>query len=304
MESTAVAAIDRTPQRATLRTIYRDYSNLVKPGITMSNVMTAFTGVWVAARGAPSLSVTLATLAGSAFVVMSGCALNNVIDRDIDQRMARTASRPLPNGRIKPAAAIAVGAVAGAVGVALLDLFATPLSALMALIGLFFYVVVYTRLFKRTTTLGTLIGGISGAMPPLIGWTAVTGSLSSAAWVLFAILFVWQVPHFLSLGMRRVEDYRGAGIPLLPVVYGFAATKRQIILWTLALLPVSILLFALGAVSWLYLVPALILGGVYIWKALRGLRAKDDLKWATDMFGYSLIYLTVMCVAMVIGARF
>ncbi len=290
--------------RATLKQTFNDYLQVVKPGITLSNMFTAFTGLFVATKGDPGITLTLATLVGSSFVVMSGCALNNYIDRDIDQYMERTKGRALPNGRISEWSVIALGLLLGLIGVSVLSLFATMTSAYMALVGLFFYVIVYTGLTKRTTTLSTVIGGISGAMPPLIGWTAATGSVDTMGWVLFAILFIWQPPHFLALGMRRVKDYAAAGIPLLPVVYGFKPTKIQIVLWTAAILPVSIMPYVIGKDNLLYLVTAVILGGMWLVKGLRGFKTADDTAWASKMFKFSLIYLMVMCVAMMVGVLF
>ncbi|MCY0901060.1 MAG: heme o synthase [Firmicutes bacterium] len=281
--------------------LFKDYLNLTKPGITMSNMMMTFTGLWLASAGRLPILVSILTLIGSSLVVMSGCTLNNYMDRDIDPLMARTQGRPLPNGRVKPWTVMVLGIVLGIVGLGTLGIFVNTISALMAMIGLFFYVIVYTGMTKRTTTLSTVVGSVSGAMPPLIGWTAVAGSLGETAWLLFAFMFIWQIPHFLSLGMRRVKDYAAAGIPLLPVVYGFEPTKRQIISWTAALLPISLMLYVTHAVSLLYVAVALVLGGIYLAKALRALRPRDDLVWATDMFKYSLIYLTAMSAAMVVG---
>lgn len=281
--------------------VCKDYLNVTKPGITMSNALMTFTGVWLAGHGHPSIITTLAALVGSSLVVMGGCAMNNFMDRDIDQFMARTSSRPLPNGRLQPSRVLLFGTLLSVLGVVVLMLFVNDLSALMALIGLVFYVVIYTGMTKRTTTLSTVVGSISGAVPPLIGWTAITGSLSGVAWLLFAFMFIWQSPHFLSLGMRRAKEYASAGIPLLPVVHGFGPTKQQIIVWTAALIPTSLMLYEVQATGLFYLATALILGAVYLYKALKGIRAKDDFVWATDMFKYSLIYLTVMSLAMIVN---
>lgn len=288
-------------QNATFRSLYKDYLNVTKPGITMSNMLMTFTGLWLAADGHPNIGTGVLTLLGSSLVVMSGCALNNYMDRDIDPLMARTQNRPLPSGRLRPWTVMALGITLGVLGVSLLGLTVNTMAALMALIGLFFYVIVYTGMTKRTTSLSTVIGSVSGAMPPLIGWAAITGSLNTTAWLLFTFMFIWQPPHFLALGMRKVKDYAAAGIPLLPVVYGFEPTKRQIIAWTAALLPLSLLFYMVHAVGLLYLPIAGTLGVIYLVKALRGLNAKDDIVWATDMFKYSLIYLTVMSLAMIVS---
>ncbi|PWI58302.1 protoheme IX farnesyltransferase [Sulfoacidibacillus thermotolerans] len=292
-----------TLTRAPFREVLRDYVNVVKPGITMSNMMTTFTGLWLAAHGRPTLELTIVTLVGSGLVVMSGCSFNNYMDRDIDQYMARTQDRPLPNSRIPAWSVLLLGTVLGILGVSMLGVLANTLSAIMALIGLFFYVIIYTGLTKRTTTLSTVIGGVSGAMPPLIGWTAVTGSLGMAGWLLFIFMFLWQPPHFLALAMRRVKDYASAGIPLLPVLYGFAPTKRQIVVWTAALVPASLLLTAIHAEGLVYFFTALVFGGIWLAKGVKGFWAKDDIAWATDMFRFSLIYLMVLSIVMIINVQ-
>lgn len=284
----------------TIRGVVRDLINVTKPGITMSNAMMTFVGIWLSAGRHPAFSLAMMTLAGSSLVVMGGCAMNNFMDRDIDQLMTRTKKRPLPNQRLSGWSVISLGALLAFLGVALLCAYVNLLSAVMALIGLFFYVIVYTGLTKRTTTLSTVIGSVSGAMPPLIGWTAMSGTISTGAWLLFLFMFIWQPPHFWALSMRRVKEYAAARIPLLPVKYGFAPTKRQIVAWTVLLVPVSLLLYVAHVTDVFYLISALLLGGVWIVKALRGLRAKDDIAWATEMFKFSLIYLTGMAAAMVI----
>ena len=281
--------------------VWKDYLNVTKPGITMSNALTTFTGLWLAGHGHPPVIAAMAALVGSSLVVMGGCAMNNYIDRDIDQFMARTKSRPLPNGRLEPNRVLLFGVLLSLVGSGVLALFANDLSAVMALIGLVFYVVVYTGMTKRTTSLSTVVGSISGAVPPLIGWTAITGSLSMVAWLLFAFMFIWQSPHFLALGMRRSKEYAAAGVPLLPVVHGFGPTKQQIIVWTAALVPTSLMLYEVKATGLWYLATALVLGVIYLYKALKGMQTKDDHAWATDMFKYSLIYLTVMSIAMIVN---
>ncbi len=279
----------------------KEYWNVTKPGIMMSNAMTTFTGLWLASAGHFNVVTDLLTIVGSGLVVMSGCALNNYMDRDIDPLMKRTQGRALVTGTLQPWTVMALGTVLGVIGISLLGMFVNTISALMALIGLFFYVIVYTGMTKRTTSFSTVVGSVSGAMPPLIGWTAITGSLDLSAWLLFFFMFLWQPPHFLALGMRRVKDYANARVPLLPVLYGFGITKRQIIGWTVALFPVSLLLYGVHLVGIFYLVAASVLGAIYIVKALKGLKATDDIAWANDMFKYSLIYLTAMSIAMVIS---
>jgi protoheme IX farnesyltransferase len=165
---------------------------------------------------------------------------------------------------------------------------------MMAIIGLFFYVVIYTIWLKRTSTLNTVVGGVSGAMPPVIGYVAVSGQMDAVAWILFIFLFLWQPPHFLALAMRRCEEYRAAGIPMLPVVRGFEETKRQMLIWAAVLIPASLLLYGLGVVGIVYFTLALILGLVWVGLLIVGFYVKDEIRWARKMFLYSIIYLTVL----------
>jgi len=288
-------------QQAATPATWSDYLQLTKPGITLSNLMTAFTGLWLASAGLPELPTLIYTMLGTAFVIASGAALNNYYDRELDLKMKRTRNRGVAAGRIHPRNALVIGISLLVVGLAILFFGANPLTAVWGLIGHVSYVLIYTPL-KRVTSLNTVIGGISGAAPPVIGWVAVTNSMDMGAWVLFLILFLWQPPHFLALAMLKADDYRAGGIPMLPVVRGFAETKRQMFLWGSVLLPASLLLFLHGNVNYFYLVCAAIMGIIYIVLLFQGFKAKDDLKWARKLFSYSLIYLTGMCAVMIISA--
>lgn len=294
----ADAAVEgQTIQQAT----WSDYLHLTKPGITISNLMTAFAGLWLASEGSLNLKLAVLTLLGTAFVIASGAALNNYYDRELDLKMKRTKNRGLAAGRIHPRNALAIGIALLIAGLVVLAVFANPLAAVWGLIGHIFYVLIYTPL-KRVTTLNTVIGGISGAVPPVIGWVAVTNSMDMGAWILFLILFLWQPPHFLALAMLKVEDYRAGSIPMLPVVKGFAETKRQMFLWAATLVPASLLLFFHGNVGYLYLGTAIVLGIIYLVLLFQGFNTKDDLAWAKKLFGYSLIYLTTLSVMMIISS--
>lgn len=283
----------------TPRHAWKDYLAVTKPNLVAPNLLTTFTGFWLAwsatQPGWPDLHLLLVTLLGTALVIASGCALNNYLDRDLDQRMARTKNRPLPDGRLAPRAAWRLGVTLGIAGITLLALFAGPVASLLALIGLFVYVWVYTAWLKRTSTLNTVIGGISGAMPPIIGWSAVTGTLDHPAmWALFGLMFLWQPPHFLALGMVRADEYRAAGFAMLPVVAGFDATKRQILHYVAAMVPASFLLYGFGVVGKLYFIGAALLGLAYLVMAARGFVVRDDLRWAKQMFAFSLVYLNAI----------
>ncbi|MED1723133.1 protoheme IX farnesyltransferase [Mesorhizobium sp. M00.F.Ca.ET.186.01.1.1] len=279
---------------------FRDYVELTKPGITMSNLMTTFAALWLASYGFPDWKLAIFTMIGTALVIMSGATLNNYYDRDLDKKMKRTKGRALAAGRIAPRTAILLGIGLLLAGLAVLAVFANPLAAVWGLIGHIFYVLIYTPL-KRVTTLNTVIGGISGAAPPVIGWVAVTNSMDPAAWLLFLILFLWQPPHFLALAMLKTEEYRAGNLPMLPVVKGFAETKRQMVLWGSVLFPASLLLFIHGSVGYVYLAVMGLMGIVYMVLLFQGFKAKDDLAWARKLFGYSILYLTVFCAVIVIS---
>jgi heme o synthase len=295
------AVIESGQPAAVETTLLKDFLALIKVGIVNSNAMTTFTGLWLAlhfsgARFLDNIDLILATLIGSSLIVAGSCSLNNYIDRDIDHLMERTKGRPTVTGRVQPGKVALMSFLLIGIGTAFL--FTTTITAaVIGLIGVFSYVVLYTMWSKRQFVSNTIVGSISGAVPPLIGWAAVDANLDVMAWMLFAIVFVWQPPHFYALAMRRVEEYRAAGIPMLPVIKGFKATKRSIFLWVTALLPLPFFLPELG-IPFLVLATALNVGwlalGVYL------LKLKDDIKWAKLMFVYSLQYLTVMFVAMVI----
>lgn len=282
---------------------FRDYVSLTKVGITVSNLMATFAGLWVASRGHPGLSVFIYTMIGTGLVVASGATLNNYVDRDIDGRMERTRERAVVAGKVPAEHAFWFGLSLGVTGLLVLAFLVNVTAAGCAFVGWIVYAYVYTVWLKRTTTLNTVFGGIAGAAPPLIGWAAGSGGvLDLGAWALFFTFFLWQPPHFLPLAMKRVEDYRAAGIPMLPVVRGFAETKRQIVRYTAALLPVSLWLYVLHYENWLYLCVVLVLGAVFLWRAVEGLKTHDDIAWASKLFRFSLIYLTTLCVILVVGS--
>jgi heme o synthase len=300
-----VAVAKRLPEEhvSRARATFRDYLSLLKLGITVANLMATFAGLWVGSHGHPGLLVSLLTLLGTALVVASGAALNNFVDHDIDQVMERTKDRAVVSGRVPAHAALVVGLSLGCVGIAVLVFFVNVVAAACAFVGLVVYAYVYSVWLKRTTTLNTVVGGLAGATPPLIGFVAGSGgTFDVAAWVLFSMFFLWQPPHFLPLAMKRSEEYRAAGIPMLPVVRGYRETKWQILSYTAAMVPVSLLLYGLGYEGTVYLLAASVLGVIFLVRAVQGLYAKDDLVWATKVFGFSLVYLTLMCIAMIVSA--
>ncbi|RWU15819.1 heme o synthase [Anoxybacillus flavithermus] len=281
--------------------VLKDVLAVVKIGIVNSNLITTFTGLWLAlhftGKGFLSnLHIVFFVLIGSALVIAGSCALNNFIDRDIDHLMERTKNRPTVSGSMEPKRVLWFGVFLIAIGTLSL-LMTTVTAAVIGLIGVVTYVFLYTMWSKRSNTFNTVIGSISGAVPPVIGWTAVDDSFHIVPVILFLLMFLWQPPHFLALAMKRCEEYRAAGIPMLPVVHGFAMTKRQIIIWIVALLPLPFYLFSLGVP---FLVIATLLNVGWLALGLAGFKMKDDMKWAKWMFIYSLNYLTILFVTMVI----
>ncbi|NNU89282.1 heme o synthase [Anoxybacillus sp. CHMUD] len=281
--------------------VFKDVLAVVKIGIVNSNLITTFTGLWLAlhftGKGFLSnLHIVFFALIGSALVIAGSCALNNFIDRDIDHLMERTKNRPTVSGSVEPKRVLWFGILLVAVGTISL-LMTTVTAAIIGLVGVVTYVFLYTMWSKRSNTFNTVIGSISGAVPPVIGWTAVDDSFHIVPIILFLLMFLWQPPHFLALAMKRCEEYRAAGIPMLPVVHGFEVTKRQIVIWIVALLPLPFYLFSLGVP---FLVIATLLNVGWLALGLAGFKMKDDMKWAKWMFIYSLNYLTILFVTMVI----
>ncbi|MDJ1631714.1 heme o synthase [Bacillus velezensis] len=286
-------------------TAWKDFLSLIKIGIVNSNLITTFTGMWLALHISGlsflgNLNTVLLTLIGSSLIIAGSCAVNNYYDRDIDHLMERTKVRPTVTGKIQPNQALWSGILLIALGLIML-LMTTVMAAVIGFIGVFTYVVLYTMWTKRRYTINTVVGSVSGAVPPLIGWTAVEGHIGVVAWVLFMILFIWQIPHFLALAIKKTEDYRAANIPMLPVVHGFEVTKRQIIVWVACLPPLPFFLGSLG-------LPIVILGTLlnvgWLVLGLMGFRMKNIMKWATLMFVYSLNYMTIYFVAMVVFTLF
>lgn len=280
---------------------WKDFLALIKVGIVNSNMITTFTGLWLALHFTgtsflENLDLVFFALAGSVFIISGSCSYNNYYDRDIDHLMERTKNRPTVTGKVSPPKVLTLSFFLIAIGLVLLA-FANFTTAIIGFVGVFAYIVLYTMITKRRYVSNTIVGSISGAVPPLIGWAAVDPNLDILAWVLFAIMFLWQPPHFYALAMKRVEEYRAANVPMLPVVKGFKATKKSILLWVTTLLFVPFFLKPLGIPL---VVLAAILGLGWFILGIKGLAMKDDLKWARIMFVYSLNYMTILFVAMVI----
>jgi len=277
---------------------WRDYVSLTKPRIMVLLLITGFCGMIVGARGWPGTETAVAAMAGLALACGGASALNHVLDRDIDPLMGeRTKRRPVASGRVAPSRALEFGLALSELSFVLLASTVNVLTAVLALVGNLFYVLVYTRWLKRTTSQNIVIGGAAGAVPPLVGWAAATGNVTVAALILFAIVFVWTPPHFWALALLIKDNYAAAKVPMLPVVKGERETARQIVLYSLGLVAVTVLPWAWGTVGLLYLASALALGAVFVWLAER-LRRDTTPRRAMLLFHFSLLYLALLFAAM------
>lgn len=276
-----------------IRGLLWSYVRLTKPRIVMLLVITTIPAMMLADGGFPSVWLMLATVVGGSVVAGGANAMNMWFDRDIDEIMLRTQERPVPAGAVDPEKAAVFGFVLGAAGFAFMYLAINPLSAVLTLSAFAFYVIVYTMLLKRNTSLNIVIGGAAGAMPPMIGWAAVTNSVSIEAALMFAIVTAWTPPHFWALSINYSSDYKRAGVPMLPVVAGTDATKRQILYYTLALVATTVALAFLSDLGAVYLASALVLGAVFVYYAVRLWRA-ESLRPATAVFRYSIAYLALL----------
>jgi protoheme IX farnesyltransferase len=281
--------------------VIQSYYQLTKPRIILLLLITTAGGMWVAAQGQVDPQLLLVTLTGGALAAASANTINCLYDRDIDYVMERTRHRPLPSGRVQPRDALIFAIALASISFALLTVFANLLSALLAMSGIVFYVGIYTHLLKRHSTQNIVIGGAAGAIPPLVGWAAVTGDLSWAAWVLFAIVFLWTPPHFWALALMIRDDYAQVGVPMLPVVAGDAPTTRQIFAYSLVLIPVSLLLvYPLGVSGVVYGAIALLLGGMLLQKAWVLMQNPTDRQLARSLFKFSILYLMLLCAGLVV----
>ena len=270
------------------------YYFLTKPGIIYGNVLTASAGFFLAAQGNIDLFLYTAAISGLALIIASGCVFNNYIDRDIDKKMERTKNRALVTGLISVRSAMTVATVLGILGAFVL-LQTNILTLKIALLGLFFYVVVY-GITKRNSIYGTLVGSISGAVPPVVGYAAVTNTLDLGAAILFAILVTWQMPHFYAIAIFRLKDYRAAGLHVLPIKKGITVTKLHMLFYTAVFIVAVSSLTFFGYTGYLYLVVVGALSLVWFYKSLLGFKAKNSEQWAKKMFGFSLIVILVFSI--------
>ncbi len=286
------------------REMVNDLVALTKPSIMSLLLLTALGAMFLADRGIPSFSLIAATLIGGAAASGGASALNHYFDRDIDERMRRTSRRPIASRRVAEEWAIGMGIGLNVVAFAVLAIWTNVLAAALAIAGTLFYIGVYTLWLKRSTVQNIVIGGAAGAIPPLVGWAAVTGSLDLEAWLLFAIVFFWTPAHFWALALLIREDYARAGVPMLPVVRGEEATTWGIFTYALSLIPLSLLLFVSGGLGLIYLAAAIALGAVFVVYAVRLLRAAVERRraMAKGVYLYSLVYLALLFVAIMVDS--
>lgn len=272
------------------REIFAAYLRLTKPRIIGMLVVTTVPAMILAQGGLPSAWLILATVLGGSVVAGGANAMNMYFDRDIDELMLRTQGRPVPSGQVEPERAALFGLVLGAGGFLFMQIFVNALAAFLTIGAFAFYVVVYTLLLKRSTPMNIVIGGAAGALPPVIGWAAVTGAVSAEALLMFAIVTLWTPPHFWALSLNYSSDYKRAGVPMLPVVSGPEETKRQILLHSLALVASTIALAVVAGTSAFFFAAAGLLDAAFLYFAVR-LWRDGSARRATDLFRYSLVYL-------------
>ena len=306
--STPLRAGDRRPTTAThpqlvvgrrWSVVVKDYISLTKPGVISLLILTTVAGMYITPAGAPSLTLVLWTCVGGWLMASGAHAVNCWADRDIDINMGRTSRRPIPSGRIPAWHALVLGIALGALALGILAALVNLAAALLALAGYLYYVFIYTRWLKRTTPSNIVIGGGAGAFPPLVGWAAATGGLTLPALFLFAIIFYWTPPHFWALALIREKDYARASVPMLPVVAGSAETRRQILLYTLLMLALTIMPTPLHMFGIPYLLMALGLGALFLGYVVRLLR-QDNTAAAWGLYKFSLLYLALLFAAMVV----
>jgi len=278
---------------------WRDFYEMCKPRVVMLMILTSLVGMFLAVPGMVPLNILILGNLGIALVAASGAVVNHLIDRKIDILMKRTHNRPLPQGRVDAKQTLVFAIAIGVTGMAILLFWVNPLSAWLTLASFVGYAFIYTGYLKHATPQNIVIGGLSGAMPPLLGWSAVTGSIEPDALILVLIIFAWTPPHFWALAIHRKEEYAKSGVPMLPVTHGEFVTKVHIIVYTAILSIVSVFPFFSGMSGPLYLVAAVALGlGFLVWSSL--LMFKPKPATAMDTFRYSIVYLALLFVALVV----
>jgi heme o synthase len=282
---------------------WKAYYELCKPRVVMLMLITSIVGMILAAPHFVAWQILLFGNLGIGLAACCGGVLNHLVDRRIDAQMSRTRARPLPTGRIEPRKAIIFAMGLGFIGLSLLMIFTNTLTAILTFAALIGYAFIYTVFLKRATSQNIVIGGLAGAMPPLLGWTAVTNHIDNGGLLLVLIIFVWTPAHFWPLCIYRPEDYAKVNIPMLPITHGVAFTKLNILLYTCLLLAISMLPFIINMSGWIYLVGALLLGTGFLYWAIR-LKLNDDKRIAIKTFHYSNFYLMTLFLVLLIDHYF
>ncbi|XXF11022.1 heme o synthase [Pseudomonas sp. D2-3] len=278
--------------------MFKQYLLLTKPGIVFGNMISVAGGFFLASKGDIDLMLFVATALGVALVIASGCVFNNYIDRDIDEKMERTKNRVLVKGLVPPTHAIVYACVLGIAGVALLYKATNLLAVALVLMGFVVYVGLYSLYLKRNSVYGTLVGSLSGAAPPVVGYCAVSNEFDMGAAILLLIFSLWQMPHSYAIAIFRFNDYQAANIPVLPVIKGVPAAKRSIVLYIAAFLVATLMLTISGYAGYSYFVVAAVSGAYWLWMGVSGYKAVDDKVWARKLFVFSIVTITALSVMM------
>ena len=285
------------------KTSFRDYLELTKPKVVALMILTSIIGMFLSVPGMVPIDVLILGNVGIALCAGAAAVINHVVDRKIDLKMSRTLNRPVAKGRVSPYQALLFSMMLGLVGMAILLVYINSLTAWLTLASLFGYAVLYTSYLKRATPQNIVIGGLAGAVPPLLGWTAVTGEIHGHALLLVLIIFAWTPPHFWALAVHRKDEYAKAEIPMLPVTHGEKYTKISILLYTVLMILVTLLPFAVGMSGWLYILGALILGAGFLYWAIMMMLDRNP-NAGMDTFKYSIVYLMALFIIMLVDHYF
>ncbi|MGI9268907.1 MAG: heme o synthase [Porticoccus sp.] len=285
------------------KTSLRDYLELTKPKVVALMILTSIIGMFLSVPGMVPIDVLILGNVGIALCAGAAAVINHVVDRKIDLKMSRTLNRPVAKGRVSPYQALLFSTILGLIGMAILLVYINPLTAWLALASLFGYAVLYTSYLKRATPQNIVIGGLAGAVPPLLGWTAVPGAIHGHALLLVLIIFAWTPPHFWALAVHRKDEYAKAEIPMLPVTHGEKYTRISILLYTVLMILVTLLPFAVGMSGWLYISGALILGAGFLYWAIVMMLDRNP-NAGMDTFKYSIVYLMALFIIMLVDHYF
>jgi len=277
-----------------------DFLALCKVKVVSLIMLTAVVGMFLATPDLPPLHLVIVASIGIAFAASSAAVFNHVIDQKIDNEMARTRNRPLPKGKITSRSALTFGVIIGVIGIGALSIGVNILTAVLTLLALIGYAVFYTMYLKRATPQNIVIGGAAGAAPPLLGWTAITNSIELGALLLFLIIFIWTPPHFWALAIHRKKEYAKVNVPMLPVTHGHYFTRIQILLYTILLVVITVIPYLIGMSGLIYLIGAMMLGVGFLYFAVQMLRLPDDTRLPMKTFGYSINYLMMLFIILLI----